>query len=304
METWPELPYEAWKDTRETLHMWLQMVGKVKLALCPFLNQWWEVAFYLTPRGFTSGLIPWQTESFSVDFDFIAHRLILQLSDGKVKELTLEARTVAEFYHLFMEGLLSLGIEVKINTMPTEIENGIRFEQDLVHAAYDGAYVQRWWRVMLATAKIMEEYRGPFHGKNSPVQFFWGGFDLDQTRFNGKPAIPPSYGGQIMQYGEDAENFAIGFWPGTDQFPHAAFYAYMSPAPPNIAQAKIQPEAASFNAKMGEFILLYDDVRKAASPEKTLAGFFESTYEASALLAGWPRQDLEGHVPPLKKKKG
>ncbi len=302
LETWPELSYAAWKDTRETLHMWLQIVGKVKLELCPFLNQWWEIALHITPRGLTTGLIPLPTESFSVDFDFIAHRLIIKVSDGQTKELTLEPRTVAAFYQLFMDALSSLGIEVKINTAPSEVQNGIKFEQDTTHAAYDGAYVQRWWRIMLATTRVIEEFRTPFHGKSSPVHLFWGGFDLDHTRFNGKSATPPNYGGRIMEYGEDAENFAVGFWPGTDQSPYAAFYTYMSPAPANIANAQIQPATARFDTAMGEFILPYDDVRQAPSPTEAIATFLQSTYEASALLAGWDRQSLEGHVPALSKK--
>ena len=301
-ETWPELPYDAWKDSCDTLHLWTQIAGKVKLELCPFLNQWWEVALFLTPRGLTTGLIPWQSESFSIDFDFISHRLLIELSDGQTKELPLEPRNVAEFYHLFMDALGSLGIAVKINPLPSEIPDPIRFDQDTSHASYDRKYVHAWWRVMLATSRVMEQFRVPFHGKNSPVQFFWGGFDLDQTRFNGKPATPPNKGGRIMEYGEDAENFAIGFWPGTPQFPQAAFYSYMAPAPAHLADAAIQPAAARYDAAMGEFILPYDAMRQASSPEEMLATFFQSTYEASAGLAGWDRQALEGHVPTLKNQ--
>ena len=196
-----------------------------------------------------------------------------------------------------MDTLGSLGIEVKINTMPSELPNGIKFEQDATHAAYDGTYVQNWWRVLLATSRVMEQYRKPFHGKNSPVQFFWGGFDLNQARFNGKPGNPPNYGGRIMEYGENEENFSVGFWPGTNEFPHAAFYSYMSPAPSNIALAQIQPAEANIDTKIGEFVLLYDTVRNSTSPEETLATFFQSTYEASAALAGWDCQALEGQVP-------
>lgn len=302
METWPELPFEAWKDTQNTLHLWFQVVGKVKLELCPFSNQWWEVALHLTPRGLTTGLIPLQNESFSVDFDFIDHKLFIKVSDGTVKELTLEPRTVADFYSLFMQTLASLGIEVKISTLPSEMPDGIPFEQDTQHSAYDGVYVQRCWRVMLAVQRVIERYRVPFHGKNSPVQFFWGGFDLNETRFNGKSATPPPYGGRIMQYGENEENFAVGFWPGSEKFPHAALYAYMLPAPQNIATAKVQPEAAHYDANMGEFILLYDDVRQLASPEQAIETFFQSSYEANALLAGWERQTLEGNVPNLRNR--
>ena len=299
METWPSLAFETWSDTRNTLHLWTQTVGKVKLALCPFLNQWWETAFFLTARGVTTGPIPYLGESFEVIFDFLSHKLIINVSDGRSQEITLEPRTVADFYHLLMEALTTLGIHVTISTLPAEIPNPIRFEQDTIHASYDSVAVHNWWRIMLATGRVMDRFRTPFHGKSSPIQFFWGGFDLDATRFNGKPSTPPSYGGRIMKYGENEENFAIGFWPGTEQFPHAAYYAYMSPAPAKIAEADIKPEAAHFDAKMGEFILLYDDVRTASSPEETLLTFFPSTYEASATLAGWDRAALEGNVPNL-----
>ena len=303
METWPELPYEAWKDTRDTLHLWTQVVGKVKLELCPFLNQWWETSFHLTARGLNTGPIPLHGESFEIDFDFIDHRLSIRVSDGRVEAIPLEPRTVADFYHLFMQVLTLLGIEVAISTMPAEMQNGIPFEQDTTHASYDKDFVHRWWRVMLATGRVMEQFRTSFHGKSSPVQFFWGGFDLDATRFNGKPATPPSYGGRIMEFGENEENFAIGFWPGTDQFPHAAFYTYMAPAPNKIEEAHIQPDMAHFDTTLSEFVLLYDDMRRASTPEETLSTFFQSTYEACALLAGWDRTTLEGNVPNLTKVK-
>ena len=301
METWPELPYEAWKDTRDTLHLWMQIVGKVKLELCPFLNQWWEVSFHLTARGLNTGPIPWRGESFDIDLDFIDHRLTIRVSNGQVKEISLEPRTVADFYRLFMQTLTSLEIEVKILTIPVEMQHGIPFDQDTVHASYDKDFVRHWWRVMLAAERVMDSFRTPFHGKSSPVQFFWGGFDLDATRFNGKSATPPSYGGRIMKFGENEENFAIGFWPGTDQFPHAAFYAYMSPAPNKVEEAHIQPEVAHFDTTLGEFVLLYDDVRRASSPDQTLSSFFQSTYEACAHLANWDRALLEGNVPNLTK---
>jgi hypothetical protein len=303
METWPALPYDAWRDTRDTLHLWTQIVGKVKLELCPFLNQWWEISSHLTARGLNTGPIPWQGESFEIDLDFIDHRLSVRVSDGRVEEIPLEPRTVADFYHLFMHTLTSLGINVAISTMPAEMPNGIPFEQDTTHASYDKAFVHHWWRIMLATGRVMEQFRTPFHGKSSTVQFFWGGFDLDATRFNGKSATPPSYGGRIMKYGENEENFAIGFWPGANQFPHAAFYAYMSPTPNKIEEAHIHPDAAHFDTTLGEFVLLYDDMRSTSAPEETLSTFFQSTYEACANLAGWDRATLEGNVPNLTKVK-
>ena len=301
MQTWPELAYDQWKDTCNTLHLWTQVVDKVKLELCPFLNQWWEIAFFLTARGMSTGNIPWQNESFEVFFDFIDHRLVVNTSDGRTQQITLEPRTVADFYRLFMDMLKSLDIEVAISTLPAEIPDPTRFELDTAHASYDKTAVHNWWRVMVATERIMNRFRTPFHGKSSAVQFFWGAFDLDATRFNGKSIPPPNYGGRIMEYGENEENFALGFWPGTEQFPHAAFYTYMMPAPDKLAEAHIQPEAARFDAKLGEFILLYDDVRTSSSPEEALFAFFQSTYEVSANLAGWDRAALEGNVPNLRK---
>jgi len=300
METWPELPYEAWQDTHDTLHLWTQIVGKVKLELCPFLNQWWEVTFHLTAHGLNTGPIPWRGESFDIDFDFIDHRLSIRVSDGRVAEIALAPRAVAGFYRLVMDALMSLDVTVTITTLPAELPNPIRFDQDTQHASYDPEFVHRWWRAMLAVGRVMERFRTPFHGKSSPVQFFWGGFDLDATRFNGKPATPPPYGGRAMEFGEDEENFAVGFWPGDQRFPHAALYAYMSPAPAGAAEVQIQPDAARYDAALGEFVLLYEDVRRAPSPEGAAGASFQSAYEESARLAGWNRAALEGHTPALK----
>ncbi len=301
METWPELAYDSWKDTCDTLHLWTQVVGKVKLELCPFLNQWWETAFFLTARGMSTGNIPWHEESFEVNFDFIDSRLVINTSDGRTQQITLEPRTVADFYSLFMNTLKSLGIEVAISTLPTEITNPIRFEQDTTHASYDKTAVHNWWRIMVATERVMNRFRTPFHGKSSAVQFFWGSFDLDATRFSGKPTPPPNNGGRIMKYGENEENFAIGFWPGTEQFPYPAFYTYIVPAPDKLADASISPEVAYFDGKLGEFLLLYDELRNSSSPEEDLLAFFQSTYEVSANLAGWDRTALEGNVPNLRR---
>jgi hypothetical protein len=281
--------------------MWTQIVGKVKLELCPFLNQWWEVAFHLTARGLNTGLIPWQGESFEVDFDFTNHLLTIYTSDERSEQIMLKPQTVADFYHLFTGALNSLGIEAKISTLPVEVQHGIRFDQDTIHASYDRMSVHRWWRVMLAIGRAMERFRTPFHGKSSPVQFFWGGFDLDMTRFNGKPTTPPPYGGRIMAFGENEENFAVGFWPGSDQFPHPALYAYMSPAPEKVAEMQIQPATAHYNAALNEFVLLYDNVRQSPFPEESILAFFQSTYEACALASSWDRSSLEGDVPVLKK---
>ncbi len=298
METWPALDYSAWKETRDTLHLWTQMAGKVKLALCPFLNQWWEVTLHLTPRGLNSGLIPGRgQESFDIDFDFYDHRVRVRLSDGRTEEVALQPRTVADFYAAFMAALSTLGVEPSISSTPSEVQDATPFEQDMAHASYDSEAVQRFHRVMLGAARAMERFRTPFHGKSSPVQFFWGGFDLSTARFNGKLIPVKAEGGPIMEFGEDQENFAVGFWPGDGRLREAAFYAYIVPALEGVAAASVQPAAGAYDAALGEFVLRYEDVRSSASPEDDLVAFFQSAYEATAALAGWDRAALEGHVP-------
>lgn len=296
-EAWPELPYDAWKDTADTLHMWLQVVGKVKLELSPFLNEWWEVGFHLTARGLTSGLIPYQSQSFDVVVDIFDHSLEIRLSSGHNRRLPLHAQSVADFYRHFMAALAELGVDVHINPTPVEIPHPIPFEQDTRHASYDSEWVQRWWRVMLGVQRAIERYRTPFHGKSSPVLFYWGTFDLNETRFNGRRLTPKPGTDRILRYAEDEENFAVGFWPGDERYPHAACYAYMYPEPQGAHSTQVQPASASFNQTLGEFVLPYHDLRQASSPHDAIVEFFQSTYETTAKLAGWDRQALEGHVP-------
>lgn len=297
-ETWPALRYEDWKDTCETLHMYLQIVGKVKLELCPFLNQWWQVALYLDARGVTTGPIPWQNGTFDVQFDFIAHRVQFRRSDGRTVEFALESRRVADFYRLFLDALHLLGIEVAIGTMPTEVPNPIPFDQDTIHATYDGTYVQRWWHVLLGAERVISRFRTPFHGKSSPVNLFWGGFDLNHTRFSGTLVQTDSSADRIMRFSENEANFAVGFWPGGDGG-GAGFYAYMTPPPHDVESAQVRPEPAQYVTAMGEFILPYEAARQATDPEEVILTFFQSTYEACAELAGWDRTSLEGNVPRL-----
>lgn len=300
METWPTLDYAAWRETRDTLHLWTQMAGKVKLALCPFLNQWWEVTLQLTPRGLNSGLIPWRgQESFDIDFDFYDHRVQVRLSDGRTEEVALQPRTVADFYAAFTAALTALGIEPAISTTPSEVQDTTPFERDTTHASYDGDAVQRFHRVMLGASRAMDRFRTPFHGKSSPVQFFWGGFDLNTARFNGISLPMKTEGGPIMEFGEDQENFAVGFWPGDGRLNEAAFYAYMSPAPVGVDSVKVEQTVGAYDAALGEFVLRYEDVRASASPEDDLVAFFQGAYEATASLAGWDRAALEGHVPVI-----
>lgn len=292
-EIWPPLPLDAWKDTYETLHMWMQVVGKVKLELAPFLNEWWEVAFQVTSRGVTTSAIPYGTGIFEVNFDFIDHNLFILTSDGRVKTLPLIPRSVADFYKEFMAALHALGISVKINPKPSEVENGIPFDVDTTHASYDPEYVNRWWRVLVQTDKVLQKYRSPFVGKSSPIQVFWGGFDLAETRFSGRPASAPEGADRITRLSEDQEHICCGFWPGSGNMQAPAFYSYTFPEPAGLKTASIRPASASYNSDMGEFILMYDDVRKADAPEQMVLEFFQSTYEAGANLAHWNQGELE-----------
>jgi hypothetical protein len=299
-EVWPALPYDAWTETRETLHMWAQIVGKVKLALAPFLNEWWQVPFTITPRGWTTSTIPFGRCVFAVNFDFIDHQLEIHVSDGAAHTLPLAPRSVADFYQEFMGALHTLGIDVQINTMPVEVENDIPFDQDHVHAAYDREFANRFWRVLLQVDRLLQRYRSPFAGKSSPSLFWWGSFDLAVSRFSGRPAPPRDWPTRWMALSAGHEYANAGFWPGSSRLPTPAFYAYTYPEPPGIREAVVRPKTAYFDADMGEFILRYDDIRQAASPDSLILDFFDSTYEAGAILGGWDRAALErpfGDVP-------
>ncbi len=293
---WPDLPYVEWKDSLEALHMKMQVVGKVKLALNPFLNHWWNVAFYLSASGMTTGLIPYKERSFEINFDFYAHTANIRTSDNEVRTVSLKNCTVAEFYDELMKNLSELGIKVTINTLPSEVPDPIHCYNDTRHA-YDEKYVQRWWKINLNTKLIIEKFRSSFRGKSSPVQFFWGSFDLSHARYSGKPCTPPNYGGVIMKYGENEENFACGFWPGNANYPEAAFYSYMYPSPDGMESAVINPAEASFNSKLGEFILNYEDIRKSTSPGDLILGFLNSTYDESARIAGWNTEFFRAETP-------
>lgn len=301
LEPWPELPYEEWRDTCDTLHMWTQIVGKVKLTLSPFLNEYWHVAFQLTPRGLSTGNIPLRDRTFEVRFDFVDHNLYLETGAGEVSAITLRPRTVADFYRDFMNMLGSLGIDVTITTMPSEVPNPIPFDADHTHGSYDPEYVERWWHIQLQTERVLQRYRSTFVGKSSPIHFFWGSFDLAHTRFSGRSAPSLEGAPRFFQLSEDQENATCGFWSGNPNpagsFGMPAFYAYMYPAPDGLSEAAIKPLAAQFNTELGEFILLYDDVRRSRTPEKDLFAFFQSTYVAGASLAGWDRAALEHPAP-------
>ncbi|MGC1689829.1 MAG: DUF5996 family protein [Pseudolabrys sp.] len=296
---WPELDYAAWKDTRDTLHLWTQVVGKVRLALTPWLNHSWHVALYITARGLTTSPILWRGGNFQIDFDFIDHVLWIRLSEGQFRQVMLKPMSVAEFYEDIMIALRELGIESPINTMPCEIADCIPFEQDTVHAAYDADYANRFWRVLLAAQEVFAHFRTGFLGKTSPVHFFWGSFDLAVTRFSGRPA-PRHPGGvphlpnAVAREAYSHEVSSAGFWPGGGgPVDYAAFYSYAYPAPDGFGGATVKPAEAFFSKDLGEFLLPYDAVRRGRDPDAVLMEFLQSTYDAAANLAKWDRKSLE-----------
>jgi Family of unknown function (DUF5996) len=290
---WPELPLAAWHDTYHTLHMWTQVVGKVRLALSPRINHWWEVPLYVNSRGLTTSPIAYGAGVFEVQFDFIHHQLNIHTSWGSSKTVPLSPRSVAAFYAEFMSALQSLGITVKIWTMPCEVPNPVPFERDTQHASYDPEYAHRLWRILFLCDAIFKEFRANFLGKNSPVHFFWGSFDLAVTRFSGRRAPERPDADTITREAYSHEVISAGFWPGNDDVKGPAFYAYAAPEPSGFAEQPVQPQAAYYHPQMHEFLLMYDDVRQASSPRQTLLSFLQSTYEAGANLAQWNRKELE-----------
>ncbi len=292
-EFWPELHLEDWKATCATLHMWTQIVGKVRLALSPHVNHWWEVALYVSARGLTTSPIPYARGIFEVEFDFLRQVLNIQTSGGEVKKLELHPRSVADFYQEFMAGLRDLGIEAKIWTMPQEVPNPIPFEKDQERASYDPEQAARFWRILGVVDSAFKEFRGQFIGKDSPVHFFWGSFDLCVTRFSGRRAPDRVGADPVTREAYSHEVISAGFWPGSGDVKDAAFYAYAAPEPEGLAKRPIRPARAFYDSGMHEFFLMYDDVRRSASPRDTLLEFLQSTYEAAADLARWDRASLE-----------
>lgn len=290
---WPELPLEAWQETYATLHMWTQIVGKVRLAFSSRVNHWWEVPLYVNARGLTTSAIPYGDGIFEVQFDFIDHKLGIETSWGRSKALPLKAQTVADFYSAFMAALKAVGIEVKIWSMPVEIADPVRFEKDTKHASYDPEYAHRFWRILIASNNVLQEFRASFLGKDSPVHFFWGSFDLCVTRFSGRRAPEREEADSITREAYSHEVISAGFWPGGGEIKGAAFYAYAAPEPAGFAEQKVKPAEAFYHPQMKEWMLMYDDVRRAASPRQVLIDFLQSTYEAGANLAHWDRKELE-----------
>lgn len=298
-EHWPELP-DAWKDTYATLHMWLQIVGKVALARAAPLNHSWGVALQVTSRGLITRPLPYRERTFTIEFDFLNHQLEIVTCDGVTRSLPLAPRTVADFYRAVMDTLDEMQLRVRIWTMPSEIPNPIRFEQDTVHRSYDPAHVNRFWRAIVQSERVFSQARSEFIGKASPVHFFWGSFDLAVTRFSGRPA-PPRDGPVFMRDAYSHEVISHGFWPGggaatvfgPGPVEQPVFYAYAAPAPAGFDQIPVQPSAAFYQRDLAEFMLPYEAVRTAPDPDRVLRSFIESTYSAAATLARWDRAALE-----------
>ena len=298
-DAWPALPLEAWQETAATLHMWTQIVGKVRLALSPPVNHWWHVALYVTARGLSTSPMPQGQRTFEIEFDFLDHDLRITTDDGASQTIALGPRTVAAFYGDVMGALAALGFPVRIWPVPSEVPNPVRFDEDREHAAYDPEYAQRFWRVLVQADRVLKEFRGRFLGKASPVHFFWGGFDMAATRFSGRKAPPhpsiPGVADVITLEGYSHEVSSAGFWPGGGPLPTPIFYAYAYPEPPGFRDAPVRPDAAYYSADLGEFVLPYDAVRTAGDPDAALLDFLQSTYEAAADRANWDRAALERH---------
>ncbi len=297
-DAWPDLPYPAWRETCTTLHLWTQIVGKIRLSQTLWLNHSWHVTLYVTARGLTTSPIPYGERAFQIDFDFIDHRLRIETSDGPQWQMALRPQSVADFRAAIMAALADLGIILDIDELPNEVPNPIRFSEDRVHAAYDPEYAQRFWRVLLQTDRVFKIFRTGFIGKCSPVHFFWGSFDLAVTRFSGRRA-PLHQGGvpgladAIVQEAYSHEVSSAGFWPGGGPIEYPAFYSYAYPTPTGYRSAAVRLEAAFFSEDLQEFILPYDAVRTAEAPDAMLLEFLQSTYEAAADTGNWNRAALE-----------
>ena len=292
-DVWPALPLAEWAATRETLHMRTQIVGKLRLALSPRLNHWWEVPFYVTPRGLTTSAIPYAGGIFEAEFDFVAHVLRFTTSQGETKTIALAPRSVADFYAEFLATTAALGIEAKIWPMPVEIPNPIRFDRDTQNASYDAEYANRFWRALVAFDGVLKEFRARFIGKASPVHFFWGSFDIAATRFSGSRAPERPNLDSITREAYSHEVSSAGWWPGAGEIREPMFYSYSAPEPAGFREAKIGPAAALYHSQLNEFLLPYDAVRTATDPRNALLEFLQTTYEAAANAGRWDRAALE-----------
>ncbi len=290
---WPELPLAAWEPTYRTLHMWTQIVGKVRLALTPLVNHWWNVPLYVSPRGLTTSSMPYGEFVIEIEFDFISHQLVLRKSDGNSASIALAPKSVADFYAEFFSMLRSQGIDIKIWKIPVEIPDPIPFDEDRTHASYDGGAVHKFWRILASSADVFHDFRALFIGKSSPVHFFWGSFDLAVTRFSGRRAPAKPGADRITQEAYSHEVSSVGFWPGSGNVKEPAYYSYASPEPDGFSAYHVGPPGASYRKDMGEFLLPYEVVRTASYPATALFNFCQTTYEAAAVNGNWPRADLE-----------
>ena len=291
--TWPKLNLDEWRDTYATLHMWTQIVGKVCLALTPRTNHFWNIAFQVTPRGLSTPSMTEGDRAFNITFDFVAHQLLIQTSDGVTETIPLEPRTVADFYRLVMDTLRRMGIQVRIWPMPVEVPDPIRFDKDVTHKSYDPAKAFAFWRALVTIKPILESFRCGFIGKCSPVHFFWGSFDLAVSRFSGRRAPERPGADTITRESYSHEVISHGFWPGSGTVREPAFFAYVAPEPPGFKTAAVLPAAASYNTDFSIFILPYEAVRTAEDPAAALTEFLNTTYDAGATLANWDRAELE-----------
>jgi hypothetical protein len=300
-QIWPELTFEAWRDTYDTLQLWMQIVGKVRLANAPMMNHWWQVPLYVTSRGLTTSPMPHESgRCFQVDFDFIDHRLLIEVSDGRTESLPLAPRAVADFYRELMDRLKALGLEVRIWTMSVEIPDPVPFEHDREHAAYDARYAHQFWRALVEVDRVLKQFRSGFLGKASPVHFFWGSFDMAVTRFSGRLAPPhpgaPNLADRVTREAYSHEVSSCGFWPGKG-FGQPAFYSYAYPEPAGYADALVPPDGAFYSRELREFALPYEIARRSAAPDQTVLQFLERTYAAAADLGQWDRAALERKSP-------
>ena len=290
---WPALPLAAWQDTYATLHMYTQVVGKLRLALCARENQYWHVALYVTARGLGTSPMPYGEKTIDLEFDFIAHELVLRVSDGKRRALPLRAQPVRDFYRDLMAMLGEVGCPVRIWPRPVEVPEPIEFDRDTRHCSYDAGAARNFWEVLRRVDVVLKQFRGRFMGKSSPVHFFWGSFDLAVTRFSGRRAPPRPDADAITREAYNQEVISVGFWPGGSGVDGAAFYSYTAPPPAGLERERLRPERAFWHPQLKEFLLMYDDVRSDARPDERILEFAQSSYEAGARLAGWNRQELE-----------
>jgi hypothetical protein len=298
---WPDLPFAAWSETCNTLHLWTQIVGKVRIALTPLINHWWNATFLVTARGLSAPAMPYAGRTFDIIFDLVNHRLLIETSDGHAEDIALKAMAVADFYSEFMQRLRGLGVDIHIWAMPGEIENAIPFDRDRIHAQYDPVFAHKFWLGLVQANRVMNDFRARFISKASPVHFFWGSFDLAVTRFSGRTAPPPTgltpnVAGWVMAEAYSHEVSSCGFWPGNGGYGRAAFYVYAYPEPTSYGDTHLSTAEAFYDKELGQFILPYDAVRQSASPDELLLGFLQETYAAAAELGKWDRKALEREV--------